>query len=140
MATITANFTNSNTVTITLSSVTNTSTAVSSAVDNSSNKFVEAIVTVKIKTGASGTSATGFFNVYLVRSVDGGATYADNTDYLLGSIPAVANATTYTRSFPIPAPLGSHFKIAVENRAGGTTDTTSGNHSVVYTGVKYDVA
>jgi hypothetical protein len=139
MATITANVTNSNTVTITLSSVTNTSVALSSAIDNSTSKYVEAIVQVKIKTGAAGTSATGFFNVYIVRSTDGGTSYADSTDELLGTIPAVANATTYNRAFRSAIP-GTHFKIAVENRSGGTTDTTAGNHSCVYSGVKYDVA
>jgi len=59
MATATLNTTNSNTITITLSSLSNGSSATSSAVDNSSNKFLSANITLKVKTGASGTSATG---------------------------------------------------------------------------------
>lgn len=139
MATVTANITNTNAVTITLNSLANASTATSSAVDNSTNKYVEIVVRVKVKTGASGTSATGYYNVYIVRSTDGGTDYSDSTDELIGTIPAIANATTYARAFRAALP-GTHFKIAVENRAGGTTDTTAGNHEVEYSGVKFDVA
>lgn len=142
MATITLNVTDSGSVTITLASLTNGSANVSSAIDNSSTKYLEALIQVKVKTGASGTAATGLTNVYLVRSADGGTTYDDNTRVLLGTLPTVANATTYIATFstaPVGA-LGSHWKVAVENRSGATFDTTAGNHSCVYAGVKYDVA
>lgn len=139
MATVTLNATNSGAVTITIASLANATSAVSSAIDNSSNKYVEAIVRVKVKSGASGTAATGVVNVYLVRSTDGGTDYSDNTDELIGSIPVVANATTYTRAFRVPV-LGTHWKVAIENRSGGTLDSTGGNHEVEFTGIKYDVA
>lgn len=141
MATASLNATNSNTVTITLSSVTNGSTATSSAIDNSTNKFLSANIQVKFKTGASGTSSTGSFSVYLIRSADGGTTY-DSTGTLIGTQPATANATTYIQTFPTEpfGPLGTSWKVAVVNNSGGTTDTTAGNHSCVFTGVKYDIA
>lgn len=139
MATVTLNATNTQGVTITLASLANNTAAVSNAIDNSTAKYVEAVVRVKVKTGASGTAATGVINVYLVRSTDGGTDYSDSTNQLLGSIPAVANATTYIRDFDAVR-LGTHWKVAVENRSGGTLDTTGGNHEVEYSGIKYDVA
>jgi hypothetical protein len=139
MATVTLNATNAQSITITLASLTNNSTNVSNAIDNSTNKFLEAVVRVKVKTGASGTSATGVVNVYLVRSTDGGTDYADSTNVLLGSIPTVANATTYARDFDAVR-LGTHWKIAVENRSGATLDSTAGNHEAEFSGIKYDVA
>jgi hypothetical protein len=132
-------FTNSNTVTITLASVTNTTVNVSSAIDNSSNKFHEALVQCKVKTGAASTSTTGVYNFYLVRSADGGTTYDDSNKVLLGSMAAIANATTYIATFStaLLGALGTHWKVAFENLAGGTTDTTAGNHSIVFAGVQY---
>ena len=139
MATVTLNATNSNAVTITLASLANGSSAVSSAIDNSTNKYVGATVRVKVKTNAAGTSATGLVTVYLVRSTDGGTDYSDNTDQLIGTIPAVANATTYARAFYVE-PLGTHWKVAVLNSSGAALDSTAGSHEVEFTGVKYDVS
>jgi hypothetical protein len=139
MATVTLNATNSNTITITLASLANNTAVASSAIDNSTNKFLEAVVRVKVKTNAAGTSATGVVNVYLVRSTDGGTDYADSTNVLLGSIPAIANATTYARDFDAPR-LGTHWKIAVENRSGAALDSTGGSHEAEFAGIKYDVA
>ena len=139
MATVTLNATNSGAVTITLASLANGSSAVSSAIDNSSNKYVGAVVRVKVKTNAAGTSATGLVTVYLVRSTDGGTDYSDNLDQLIGTIPTVANATTYARAFPVE-PLGTHWKVAVLNSSGAALDSTGGNHEVEFTGVKFDIA
>lgn len=139
MATVTLNATNSSAVTITLASLANGSSVVSNAIDNSTNKYVSAVIRVKVKTNAAGTSATGLVNVYLVRSTDGGTDYSDATDQLIGTIPATANATTYARAFPVEN-LGTHFKIAVVNNSGAALDSTGGNHEVEFTGVKYDVS
>src|ERR1700761_816493 len=117
MATVKTAFTNAQAVTITLASLANATVVASSAIDNSVNLFVDAIVKVQVKTGASGTSASGFLNVWLVRSTDGGTSYSDNQNILLGSIAAIANATTYTKDFNAGT-LGSNFKIAVENKSG----------------------
>jgi hypothetical protein len=142
VAQATVNVTNSQAVTITLASLANGSTATSSAVDNSSNKFFSANVRVKIKTNAAGTSATGSVSVFLVRSTDGGTDYDDSTATCIGVIPATANATTYTRTFstePYGA-LGSHWKIAVVNNTGAALSSTAGDHEVEFSGIKYDIA
>lgn len=141
MATVTANVTNSQGVTITLASLANGSTATSNAIDNSTNKFVSALIRVKIKTNAAGTSATGSCSVFLVRSTDGGTDY-DDAAMFMGALPTVANATTYTRTFSteLLGPIGTHWKVAVTNNSGAALDSTGGNHEVEFAGVKYDVA
>jgi hypothetical protein len=141
MATATLNVTNSNTITITLSSLATAGTATSSAIDNSTNKFLSANVTVKVKTGAASTSATGSWSVFVARSADGGSTYDDGKAFI-GAISTIANATTYISTFSTESigPLGSHWKLVVVNNGGGTSDTTAGNHSAVFAGIKYDVA
>lgn len=140
MATATANITNSVSITITVTGVTNTSVALSSAIDNSTAKYLSSNVQVKVKTNASGTGATGRVNVYLVRSSDGGTTYDDSTRVLIGTIPAVANATTYVATFSTEpfGPLGTTWKVAVENQSGATLDASVG--AVTLTGNKIDVA
>lgn len=142
MATVTQNVTNSNSVTITLASLANNTAVASSAIDNSTNKFLEALVYVKVKSGASGVSTTGLANVFIVRSPDGGTTYDDSTRTLIGTMPLTANATTVAGVFssaPVGS-LGSNWKVVVENRSGAALDSTSGNHSASFAGVKYDIA
>lgn len=142
MATATVNVTNTQGITITLASLTNGSTNTSNAIDNSSNKFLSALVRVKVKTNASGTSATGSCSVFLVRSTDGGTDYDDSSSTFLGSLPTVANATTYARTFSTEpcGPLGSHWKIAVTNNSGATLDSTAGSHEAEFAGIKIDIA
>ncbi len=141
MATVTLNVTNTQAVTITLASLGNGSTATSNAIDNSTNKFLSALVRVKVKTNAAGTSATGSCSVFLVRSTDGGTDY-DDAAMFLGALPTVANATTYTRTFSTEqlGALGSHWKVAVINNSGAALDATGGSHEVEFAGIKFDVA
>lgn len=142
MATASLNVSNSQAVTITLASLANGSSATSSAIDNSSNKFLSALVRVKLKTNAAGTSATGSCSAFLVRSTDGGTDYDDSTGTFLGALPTAANATTYIRTFstePLGA-LGSHWKVAVVNNSGAALDSTGGSHEVEFAGIKFDIA
>ena len=138
MATVSLAATDSQAITITLTSVTNGSTATSSAIDNSTNLYVSALVKVQVKTNASGTSATGSCSVFLIRSTDGGTAYDDGL--FLGSLATVANATTYTRIFSTEplGPLGTKWKIAVVNNSGATLDASTGGAQ--FTGVKFTVA
>lgn len=142
MATATLNVTNTQSVTITLASLANNTTATSNAIDNSTNKFLSALVRVKVKTNAAGTSATGSCSVFLVRSTDGGTDYDDSNGAFLGALPTVANATTYTRTFSteLLGMLGSHWKVAVVNNSGAALDSTAGNHEVEFAGCKFDIA
>jgi hypothetical protein len=147
MASIKAAFSNGNTITITLSSVTSGSFAVSSAIDNSANLFPSALVQIKVKAGTTPT-ATGYWNVWLIRSADGGTTYDGNSTsnkaggmQLLGVLPLsganTGEVVTGTFDTALLGALGTSWKIAVENQTGVTTDTTAGNHTAVYSGVSY---
>lgn len=140
MATATLNVTNTQGVTITIASLANGSTNTSNAIDNSTNKFLSALVRVKVKTNAAGTSATGSCSVLLVRSTDGGTDYDDGV--FLGALATVANATTYTQTFSTEflGALGSHWKVSLRNNSGAALDSTAGNHEVEFAGIKYDVA
>lgn len=142
MATATLNVTNSQAVTITLASLGNGSSATSNAIDNSTNKFLAALVRVKVRTNATGTAATGSCSVFLMRSTDGGTDYDDANGAFLGALPTVANATTYTRTFATESvgALGSHWKVAVVNNSGAALDSTAGNHEIEFAGIKYDIA
>lgn len=138
MATATLNVTNSQSITATLTSLGSGSSVTSSAIDNSTNKFLSALVSVQVKTNAAGTSATGSVSVFLVRSVDGASTYDDGL--FLGSLATVANATTYKRIFSTEplGPLGSSWKIIVTNNSGAALDASVG--AAAFAGVKIDVA
>jgi hypothetical protein len=145
---------NNQALTCTLASLANNGQRQSTAVDNTSNLFLDALVSVNIKTGSSGTSSTGYVNLYACGTVDGGTNYTENagaTDAaitltappnarLIGVINAVGNATTYKGGpFSVAAAFGGvlpdHWLIVVENKTGGTLDATEGNHFKAYQGV-----
>jgi len=132
-------------ITCTITSLTNTSLRGSTAVDNSSNVFIDILVFVKIKTNAAGTSSTGYVDVYAFGTADGGTTYSagfagtdgafsGKTSALvrLGRIEAVANATTYYGGpWSVAAAFGGSLPekagIVVDNESGATLDASVGS-------------
>lgn len=156
MATINQLYGTSTAITLTLTSLTNTSLRQSAVVSNTSDKFMDAKVHVRVKTNASGTSATGLVNVFAYASADAGTTYSggasgsnaaytankDNLIYL-GSIATVANSTTYDDLFNLGAAFGfagipEKWGIVVENLSGATLDASVG--SAWYQGISATVA
>lgn len=142
-------------ITCSLAGLTTTSLRQSTVIDNSSNLFIDALVVLKIKSGGSGTTATGAVYVYVYGTADGGTSYSDGasgTDgaftptaptnlRLIGVINVVANSTTYTSSpMSVAAAFGGvlpdHWGIVIENKTGGTLDSTEGNHSKHYQGIQ----
>src|SRR5262245_2717130 len=84
---INAKFGTSNqSITCTITSLANNGQQQSDAVDNTSNLFLDALVAIKVKTNASGTSASGYVNVYAYATADGGTTYSDGASGSNGSI------------------------------------------------------
>jgi hypothetical protein len=147
---------NNQAITCTLASLSNTAARSSAAIDNTSNLFLDALVQVKIKTGASGVSSSGYVNVYAYGTADGGTSYPDGagTDSsitlkvaqqkLIGSIPAVANATTYiSEPMSVAAAFGGvlpdHWGIIIDNESGAALDSTEGNMAKFYQGVQLQV-
>lgn len=139
-------------ITCTITSLANAGQRQSTVIDNSTNLYLDALVQVKIKTNAAGTSSTGTVNVYAYGSVDGGTTYGDTvtgTDgsvtltsppnlRLVGVINAVANATTYVSPLMSIASafggtLPQKWGICVENKTGATLDASVG--SAIFQGI-----
>lgn len=142
------------TITITVASLTNTSAQQSTAIDNTSNLWLDALVQLKIKSGASSTSASGFLTIYAYGTADGGTTYSDGATgtngsitltaptnmRILGTMYIVSNATTYySTPFSVASSFGGilpqKWGIVIVNNTGGTLDATGGSHAVFYQGV-----
>lgn len=130
-------------LTITLASLANGSGRASTSRDNSTGKYLSADIRVQITTGASGTSATGYVSVYLIRSEDGtefddgfsgtDGAYTPVNALLLGTINAVANSTTYHKVFDtaeLGLSLPVEWCIGIVNSTGGTLSATAGDHEV----------
>ena len=145
MASIKNAFNTAGTATITIASLSNGSGRASTAIDNTSGLYLSADVRVKIKTNAAGTSSTGYVSVYLIRSEDGtnyddafggtDAAYTPSNALLLGTINAVANATTYVKTFDtaeLGLSLPAKWAIGIVNSTGAALDSTAGNHSLTY--------
>jgi hypothetical protein len=142
------------TITCTLASLTNNSARQSTEIDNSTNLFLDALVFLNIASPSASTSTTGFVNVYAYGTVDGGTNRTENAGAsdaaitltvpanarLIGVINVVANSTTYKAGpFSVAAAFGGvlpeKWGIIVENKTGGTLNSTEGNHFKNYQGV-----
>ena len=145
---------NNQALTITLASLTNGSARGCTAINNSTALFEDALIFVKITTGATITS-TGYINIYAYGSVDGGATYTESfggTDaaitlasppnaVLIAQINANVASTTY-RAGPFSYcrtvgmdRLPQYWGIFVVNESGGTLGSTSTTQAITYQGV-----
>jgi hypothetical protein len=134
------------TMTITLASLANASGRAGTAIDNTTNKDLLAKVFVKVKTGGSGVSSTGYVSVWLIGSADGtnyddafagtDASYAPVNARLLGYLSTIANATTYQKTFHLEdqgLELPQKFSIGIYNNSGAALDSSASNHAVLIT-------
>jgi hypothetical protein len=145
-------------ITITVASLGAAAARQSTVVDNTTNLFSDALVTVKLKNGSGTIAAQKACNVYAFASVDGGTTYtelAGATDaaetltvppnaILIGSVNMPTSATSYAAGpFSVASAFGGRgnlpasWGIIIENQTGLALDATGGNHSAIYQGV-YD--
>lgn len=158
MSTVKSNYGTSNqTITCTFTSLANNGQRQSTAVDNTSNLFLDALVFVKVKSASASTSSTGFVNVYAFGTTDGGTTYSDSAGAsdagitltappnmrLIGVVNVVANSTTYNAGpFSVAAAFGGilpdHWGIVIENKTAATLDASVG--SAWYQGILQTVA
>jgi hypothetical protein len=159
MSTIKALYgTNNQAITCTITSLANATGSngagrASTAVDNTTNLFLDALVQVKVKTSASALANDKAIYVYAYGTADGGTDYTDGitgTDAaftatnppnvrLIGVINAVATSTTYVGGpWSVAAAFGGvlpdHWGIFVVNFTGQTLDASVG--SAWYQGVQ----
>jgi hypothetical protein len=139
------------TITITLTSLVSAAGRVCTAIDNSSNKFTDAGVFLKTKTGT--TAGNKQLLVYAIGSVNGGTTYTDNvsaTDAAVSTQPPtaplvkgigvlVSTTAYYVGPFSVAGAFGflpERWSLVVWNDGGGTLSATSGDHGMWYQGIK----
>jgi hypothetical protein len=141
MSILRQNYTSNIPITITLASLANGATALSTANDNSGFLFFSADIQIRFMTGVSPTN-NGILRIYLIKSVDGGVVYDDSdasTAEFLRSIEVtnVASTTYITTIFAETLP--KFWKIMVRNNTGSALDSTAGNFSVIYEGKRIEV-
>lgn len=146
-------------ITITLASLANDVTGPrtgrqSTEIDNTTNKFIDALVFLKVLTASAATSATGHVDVYAYGTADGGTTRTETagaTDAaitltdppnarLIGVCNTVANSITYNCgpfrvSIAFGGILPDKWGIIVINESGAALNATEANHGKWYQGV-----
>lgn len=165
MATATINYTAAASVTITLTSLADAGFRESTAVDNSTNKYMDALVGGKIQIGAP--SADGTIAIYAYGSYDGteytaGLTGSDGTVTwgttgstgldgannlpLLGVISVDAtddNDDARWGPFSVAQAFGgvlpTKWGIVIKNNTGASLHATGTNNECQFMGIKYDV-
>lgn len=139
-------------ITITLASLADDGLQESSANSNVSNLFLNALVQLKVKTGAS-TAGDKNILVYAYGTADGGTTYSGDASgnngafggniancVLMGIIDTPTAATAYESNVMNVANafggvLPDHWGIIVKNQTGATLDGAENNFSKFYQGV-----
>lgn len=168
MATTTISYTTATTITCSVASVASSSTWVagqeSNEIDNTSNKYDDALVQGKITVGTTPTAST-LILVYVWGSDTSAATTnldtidgVDSTETLTSAgvrdgflkLGAAINvdATTSNRSYwfgpfsvaDLFGQVPKFWGLFVTHNTGANLNSTAGNHSFTYTGIKFDTA
>jgi len=149
-------------ITCTLASLASSATVgrCSTAVDNTSNLYDDAIVTLSVKSGSGTMANDKAVYVYVYGSEDGtnydieeSGTLGSDAAYTINSLTnhklaAVLNAltasTTYTAVFSVAQVYGGvmprKWGLIIVNYCGVALDGTEGNHIKSYTGITYTTA
>lgn len=145
-------------MTITLASLANSTSGAgqqSTLVDNTTNLYLSAQISVKITVGTTPT-ANSLIYIYLIRQDNNGTPIADDgagttnaaititNAPLLGTllVPAATSNVAYQRIFDTTflGTLPPKWGIAVVNSSGVALNSTAGNHVVTYIGYNATVA
>lgn len=140
------------TITLTIASLTNASMRQSAAIDNTTDLYMGGNVNFSLKAGTS-PSATGRVDIWAAGSVDGtnyaggctgsDAAFTGDTDNLIyvGSVAlktttgVVGNAQfSLARIFGGVGNIPIKYAFVIQNNTGVTMDATAGNHSVILQG------
>lgn len=146
--------TSGQTITCTLASLASGNARESTALDNTTNVFLDALVLLKLKTGAGSIGSDPFAYIYAAGTVDGGTTWPDTVTgsdaaitlnsttqlRLLGQVWLGAATTTYiggpwSVASVFGGSLPQKWSIVVLNKCGVALDSTEGNHAKLYQGI-----
>lgn len=143
-------------ITCTLTSLASGSAREATAVDNSTNLFIDAYVMVKTKTGTGTIGTDPYLYVYAIGTNDGGTTWPDpvtgsdaaitptnnSKAFLLGAVNLAAVSTAYKggpwsvlQAFGGVA-LPDKWSIVALNNCGVALSSTAGDHAITYQGVQ----
>lgn len=155
----TAYGTQGQTLTCTLASLSSGSARESTAIDNRTNVWLDALVMLKLKTATGTIGSDPYGYVYAYGTVDDGTTYPDtvtgsdaaitlNTTTqlrLLGAVWLGAQSTTYkggpwSVASVFGGKLPAFWGIVVKNNCGVALDSTEGNHAKLWQGIYATVA
>ena len=168
MATTTISYSSATTITISPASTASSSTWVagreSTEVDNTTNKYDDALVQGKITVGTTPTAATlilvyvwgsdtsaGTTNIDVIDGTDSAETLtsAGVRDGFMRLGAAInVDATTSDRVYPVGpfsvadlfGQLPKYWGLFVTHNTGANLNATGGNHAFTYTGIKFDTA
>jgi len=133
----------------------------SASVDNSSDKYIDAILGGSIRVGSSAPTAGSTIEIYAYGSWDGGTTFtagcsgsdaaytADGEEGLLRLVETIVVDADINIDYvfgPVSMAgvfggiLPAHWGLVVVNNTGQTLNSTVTNHVIEYQGVKYDSA
>jgi hypothetical protein len=144
-------------ITITLASLATGSARASTAVDNSTNLYIDAILAGFITGNSSGVTGTGNLTIYAIGSLDSGLTYSDaatGTDGahtindnapVLGVVSLNSNGERaefgpYSIASAFGGFLPERWGIIIKNSTGAALNSTGGNHEIHYRGVHVQTA
>lgn len=159
MATATPNYSTAQTVTITLTSLADGSWRQSTAVDNTTNKYLDALLGGSIQTGAIPT-ADSLIEIYLYGTYDDtnytagasgtdGAYTADGEETLFKLVETIIVDATANQDYvfgPISVAqafgglMPKKWGVVVKNGTGDALNATGTNNEVQFLGYKIDVA
>jgi len=131
----------SNIISITLAGLANDTYAISTAIDNSSTKWIAADIIFYFKT-ATVSGNDPYVALFALRSVDGGTVYDDINDaaLVLGVFPGNVNNTTFAYSVDTSSVmymLPDFFKLAVKNFTGSALDAAPSSHQLALKGKRF---
>jgi len=120
------------TVTVTLTSLADTSGADSSAIDNSTNLYIDCDLEIKTN-GLAGS--VDLLEVYLLSSVDN-TDFTDSANAKPIGVVSLNGATAVKKTLRV-YDLPKYYKFRFVNQSGAALSATSGDHVVSFLGIKY---
>ena len=168
MATTTISYSSPTTITCSVASTGSSSTWVagreSNEIDNTTNKYVDALVQGKITVGTTPTASTQILvyvwgsdtaastaNIDVIDGADSAETITSagvRDGFLKLAVAINVDATTSDRGYPFGpfsvadlfGQLPKYWGMFVMHNTGVNLNSTGGNHAFTYTGVKFDTA